>query len=88
MPTINISLPEPMRLFIEEQSALENFTTSEYIRHLIREEQEEKEKKQLSLLRDYLAISARQLDEGVYGKMSFDEIIKEGKKKFKSSKGS
>jgi antitoxin ParD1/3/4 len=41
MTTLNISLPESMRTFIEEQVHKGGYSTaSEYIRHLIRQEQE------------------------------------------------
>jgi antitoxin ParD1/3/4 len=40
MTTLNISLPEAMRVFIDEEIARGEFSTaSEYIRHLIREDQ-------------------------------------------------
>lgn len=40
MTTLNISLPDSMRAFIDEQIAKEGFSTaSEYIRHLIRQDQ-------------------------------------------------
>ena len=41
MTTINISLPDSMRNFINERVAKDGYsTTSEYIRHLIRQELE------------------------------------------------
>jgi antitoxin ParD1/3/4 len=51
MTTINISLPEQMRLFVEEQVAAGGYsTTSEYIRSLIRQDNERKNKEQLDAL--------------------------------------
>ncbi len=51
MTTINISLPEQMRLFVEEQVATGGYsTTSEYIRYLIRQDNERKNKEQLDSL--------------------------------------
>jgi antitoxin ParD1/3/4 len=48
MTTINISLPEQMRLFVEEQVTAGGYsTTSEYIRSLIRQDNERKNKEQL-----------------------------------------
>lgn len=42
MPTLNISLPESMRAFIDEQIAKGGYSTvSEYIRHLIRQDQKQ-----------------------------------------------
>ena len=41
MPTMNISLPEPLRNFVEEQIAERRYgTTSEYVRDLIRRDQD------------------------------------------------
>lgn len=41
MPTVNISLPESMRSFVEEQIARRRSgTTSEYVRELIRRDQD------------------------------------------------
>ncbi|MCW6050984.1 type II toxin-antitoxin system ParD family antitoxin [Lyngbya sp. CCAP 1446/10] len=51
MKTLNISLPESMRDFISEQVAKGGYsTTSEYIRHLIRQELERVAKIQLETL--------------------------------------
>jgi antitoxin ParD1/3/4 len=48
---MNISLPDPMRAFIEEQVKQKGYSTaSEYIRHLIRQEQENVESKHLETL--------------------------------------
>lgn len=38
--TMNISMPEPMRLFVETQATYQNYSASEYVRHLIRKEQQ------------------------------------------------
>jgi antitoxin ParD1/3/4 len=51
MTTINISLPEQMRLFVEEQVTAGGYsTTSEYIRSLIRQDNERKNKEHLDNL--------------------------------------
>ena len=48
MTTLNISLPESMREFIDQQIDQCGYSTaSEYIRHLIRQDQEKAEKKKL-----------------------------------------
>jgi antitoxin ParD1/3/4 len=40
MTTLNISLPEPMRAYVEQQVAQGGYSTaSEYIRQLVREDQ-------------------------------------------------
>ncbi|MBW4532742.1 MAG: type II toxin-antitoxin system ParD family antitoxin [Pleurocapsa minor HA4230-MV1] len=51
MKSINISLPEEMRIYIEEQVAIGGYsTTSEYIRQLIRQDRQQKAEKQLEQL--------------------------------------
>ncbi len=51
MTTLNISLPDSMRAFVEEQIAKGGYSTaSEYIRHLIRQEQEKQAQKRLEAL--------------------------------------
>ncbi|MDJ0533735.1 MAG: type II toxin-antitoxin system ParD family antitoxin [Xenococcaceae cyanobacterium MO_207.B15] len=51
MTTLNISLPESMRKFIDQQIDSGGYSTaSEYIRHLIRIDQEKTEKKQIEKL--------------------------------------
>lgn len=41
MSTMNVSLPEPLREFVESQVAARNYgTTSEYVRELIRRDQD------------------------------------------------
>lgn len=41
MTTMNISLPEPLKSFVDEQVALRGYSTSsEYVRELIRKEQD------------------------------------------------
>lgn len=54
MTTLNISLPDSMRAFVEEQIAKGEYSTaSEYIRHLIREAQKQAEKERLAGLRHF-----------------------------------
>ncbi|WP_407899119.1 type II toxin-antitoxin system ParD family antitoxin [Scytonema sp. NUACC26] len=51
MTTLNISLPDSMRAFIEEQVKQKGYgTATEYIHHLIRQEQENVERKRLESL--------------------------------------
>ena len=51
MTTLNISLPESMREFINQQIDQCGYSTaSEYIRYLIRQDQEKAEKKQIEKL--------------------------------------
>jgi antitoxin ParD1/3/4 len=51
MTTINISLPESMREFVNQQVAQGGFSTvSEYVRQLIREEQKHAAQKKIEAL--------------------------------------
>jgi len=51
MTSMNISLPESMKTFVEEQVAAGGYgTTSEYLRALIREDQKAKARAQLTAL--------------------------------------
>ncbi len=44
MTSMNISLPEPLKLFVEEQVSRNGYSTaSEYLRELIRERQRREE---------------------------------------------
>ena len=48
MTSMNISLPEPLKLFVEEQVTSGGYSTaSEYLRELIREAQRRKERQEL-----------------------------------------
>ena len=50
MPTMNISLPESLRTYVEEQIAQRRYgTTSEYVRDLIRRDQDRQHLRQLLL---------------------------------------
>lgn len=62
--TMNISLPDSMRTFIEEQIADEGYgTASEYVRDLIRAEQKRREERKLEkLLLERLNSNERDID--------------------------
>ncbi len=50
MPTMNISLPESLRSFVEEQITQRHYgTTSEYVRDLIRRDQDRQHLRSLLL---------------------------------------
>ena len=50
MPTMNISLPESLRAFVEDQIAQRGYgTTSEYVRDLIRRDQDRQHLRELLL---------------------------------------
>jgi antitoxin ParD1/3/4 len=51
MTSMNITLPEPMRRFVEEQIATGSYgTASEYVRALIREDQKRRAQERLEAL--------------------------------------
>jgi len=51
MGTLNISLPDPMRAYVEEQAQAGGYSTvSEYLRALIREDQKRKAQERLEAL--------------------------------------
>lgn len=51
METMNISLPAPMKKFVEEEVSRGGYsTTSEYIRDVLREEQKKKAQEKLEAL--------------------------------------
>ncbi len=51
MTTMNISLPEALKLFIDTQVRVGGYSTSsEYVRELVREDQRKKLEQRLSLL--------------------------------------
>ena len=51
MPTINISLPEPLKTYVEEQVDASGYgTVSEYFRELIREDRKRRSQERLETL--------------------------------------
>ncbi len=51
MDTMNVSLPVPMKDFVEQQVKSGGYgTASEYVRQLIREDQEKKQRRQVDSL--------------------------------------
>jgi antitoxin ParD1/3/4 len=66
MTTLNISLPETMRAFVEEEVTAGSYSTvSEYIRTLIREAQDRKAREELERkLLESLGGEAREMDAG------------------------
>lgn len=81
MTTLNISIPKPLRNYVEFQAAAGNYSTSEYLRHLIREDQIRHEQAERNLLWDYLALSAKELDEGDFANVSIERLVTQGKKR-------
>lgn len=74
--TLNISLPEAQRLFVEEKIKKEGYgTISEYVRELIREEQRKDELKELQreLLRQEIQKGIDDIREGRSVKLETEE---------------
>ena len=76
MATMNISLPDEMKTFVETQAAREGFgTTSEYLRSVIREVQKRQAKQALEAkLREALASGPSE----PMTREDWDEIEREG----------
>jgi antitoxin ParD1/3/4 len=69
MKTMNVSLPDAMRSFIEEQTKTGGFSTaSEYVRSLVREDQKSKSRERLEalLLEGLESGEAQELTAGVW----------------------
>ncbi|MDE1147929.1 MAG: type II toxin-antitoxin system ParD family antitoxin [Azospirillaceae bacterium] len=79
MSTLNVSMPETMRAYVEKQAEEGQYSASEYIRHLIREDQKRQAEHARKLLGDYLALSAQQLDEGDIADVSVESLLAEGR---------
>ncbi len=84
MDTMNISLPEPMKKFIEEEVSRGGYSTvSEYIRSILREEQKRKAQEKLE------AMLLEGLESGHPSKMTkeyLQEIRREARERLKSKK--
>ena len=78
---MNISMPEPMRAFVEAQAAAENYSTSEYVRHLIRSDQERAQQLRREQWGQLLAISESQIARGDVSHITVDELIARSKSK-------
>ena len=79
MSTLNISMPEAMREYIETQATRGHYSASEYVRHLIREDQKRQSEDERKLLWEYLALCAQELDEGLGREVTLEEIVSEGR---------
>lgn len=90
--TLNISLPDTQRVFVEEKIKKEGYgTISEYVRNLIREEQrkDERREQELEFLRAEIQKGVDDLREGRFVTLETSEdyeqfaekIIKQGREK-------
>lgn len=79
MSTLNVSMPDAMREYVESQAAHGHYSASEFVRHLIREDQKKREEQEKLLLWDYLALSARQLDEGHLSEVTMEQLLAQGR---------
>ena len=83
MSTLSISLPEPMKIFVDAEVAAGGYnTTSDYLSALIREAQECK----ANALRQDVRQGFAQIERGEYteyasGQEAADRIIAEGKRR-------
>jgi len=76
MATMNISLPDEMKAHVEAQVQTGRFSnSSDYIRDLIRQDQER---------RDQLVALLLEAERSGVSEQSFDEIIAEARKEFRS----
>lgn len=81
MSTLNISMPDTMRDYIEAQAEKGQYSTSEYVRHLIREDQKRQSEADQALLWELLAISAHELDEEDFADVTADDVIQQSRQR-------
>ncbi len=80
MATMNISLPEQMKAWAEAQAETGRYSnTSDYVRDLIRRDQERSEK--IAAMQD---VVTRSIASGI-GKRSMDDIWEEAKTRIKAA---
>jgi antitoxin ParD1/3/4 len=83
MQTMNISLPEPLRDFVETQIASGRYSSvSEYIRALIREDEKRNAKERL----EALLLEGLESEETELTRQDFEEIRKEALVQLKARK--
>lgn len=87
MTTLNISLPEPLRAYVETRADIGSYSTSEYIRQLIREDKARTEAAERDHLWDLLAISARQADEGDFVTLDAETVLSRGRARRNANAG-
>ena len=87
MPTVNISLPEPLRDYLETRAEQGSYSASEYIRQLLRDDKTRHEAATRDQLWDLLAISAKQLDDGEGLELDVDRLLAEGRARRAAGQG-
>ncbi|WKL57199.1 type II toxin-antitoxin system ParD family antitoxin [Asticcacaulis sp. ZE23SCel15] len=85
MSTLNISMPDAMRDYVEQQAKAGQYSASEYIRHLIRQDQAKQVPPERNPLWELLAISAKELDDGEFSDATAESIIAEGRARRKEA---
>lgn len=83
MQTMNISLPEPLKEFVDAQIAAGRYSSvSEYIRELIREDEKRKAEERL----EALLLEGLQSEESNLTHLDFEDIRKEALVQLKARK--
>ncbi len=74
MQTMNISLPEPLKAFVDDQIAEGRYSSvSEYVRELIRQDEKLKAQERL----DALLLAGLESDESPWTKQDIDDVRNE-----------
>ena len=81
MATLNISQPDAMRDYVEQQAAQGSYSASEYVRHLIRQDQHRQRDEGRALLKEFLALSAQQIEEGDLADVTVEGLLAKGRAK-------
>jgi len=80
MTTLNVSLPKPLRDYIERRARKDHFSASEYIRNLIRADMQ---RRRDDVLDEYLRLCLRQIEAGDVGTSDIHALIAEEKAKLR-----
>jgi antitoxin ParD1/3/4 len=83
MQTMNISLPDPLKEFVDDQISEGRYSSvSEYIRELIRDDEKRKAENRL----EALLLEGLESEESLLTRADFDEIRKEALARLKRRK--
>lgn len=87
MATMNISLPDPMKDWVERQSQAGHYSNvSDYMRDLIRNEQERQSK--IALLRSLVDEGLADVEQGRVRDLDMEEIKRRGRERLARSEAS